>query len=52
MRFSDLGFQIVNADREAGFVTAEKQTSGVATAVLTGNNHYDHLMPPMTRGSE
>ena len=41
--FNELGFQIVNADREAGFITGEKQTSGVATAIITGNNYYDHL---------
>lgn len=41
--FNRLGFQIVNADREAGFITGEKQTSGLATAVLTGSNYYDHL---------
>lgn len=36
-----LGYTVQNADRDAGFITAEKKASGLGTAILTGKEYYD-----------
>ncbi len=41
--FNELGFAVANADREAGFITGERQTSGLGTAILTGKTYFDHI---------
>lgn len=38
-----LGYTVRDADRDAGFVTGQKQTSGLGTALLTGKNFHDVL---------
>lgn len=38
-----LGFTVEGADRDAGFVRASKQTSGLGTALLTGKKYHDQL---------
>lgn len=40
---NQLGFSVVNADREAGFINAERQTSGGAEVFLTGIKELDQL---------
>jgi hypothetical protein len=42
-QFNQLGFSIANADREAGFITGEKQTSGLGMALLANQTTFDHI---------
>lgn len=38
-----LDYTVADADREAGFIRGRKQTSGLATTILTGSNYHDVL---------
>lgn len=40
---NQLGYTVVNTDREAGFITGEKRTSGMGTAILTGQNYSSQV---------
>lgn len=42
-KINEMGFTVANTDRQAGFITAEKQTSGLGTALLTGKKYQDQL---------
>jgi hypothetical protein len=38
-----LGFTIEGADKDAGFIRASKQSSGLGTALLVGKKYHDQL---------
>jgi RNA 3'-terminal phosphate cyclase len=42
-KINELGYTVTNTNKEAGFITAEKQTSGLGTALLTGRKYQDQL---------
>lgn len=37
------GYTIMDANKEAGFIKAEKKTSGVGRVVMTGQNLFDQM---------
>lgn len=42
-KVNELGYTITNTNKEAGFITATKQTSGLGTQLLTGSKYHDQL---------
>jgi hypothetical protein len=42
-KVNELGYTVVNTDRQAGFINATKQTSGMAMAVLANAKYNDVL---------
>lgn len=40
-KVNELGYTVTNTNREAGFITADKQTSGVFTKAFTGAEYHD-----------
>ncbi|GLC24715.1 hypothetical protein rosag_12280 [Roseisolibacter agri] len=40
---NELGYTLTNTSKEAGFITATKQTSGMGTKLLTGSEYHDQL---------
>jgi len=51
-KVNELGFTVVNTDRQGGFITAEKQTSGLGTALLTGRKYTDALTVSIFDGAD
>jgi hypothetical protein len=42
-KINELGFTVENADRDAGFLRASRQTSGLGTAILVNRKYHDQL---------
>ena len=42
-KVNELGYTITNANKEAGFITADKVTSSVAERLITSSDVYDRL---------
>jgi hypothetical protein len=42
-KVNELGYTITNTNKDAGFVTGTKQTSGLGTQFLTGSQYHDQL---------
>jgi hypothetical protein len=40
-KLNELNYTVTNASRDAGFITGEHQTSGLATAVLLNRKYHD-----------
>jgi histidinol-phosphate/aromatic aminotransferase/cobyric acid decarboxylase-like protein len=40
-KLNEIGYTVTNASKDAGFITAEHQTSGLATAVLLNRKYRD-----------
>jgi hypothetical protein len=49
---NQMGYTVTNTDRDAGFITGEKQTSGLGTALLTGQQYHDLLTVSVFDGSD
>lgn len=41
--FNELGYTVSQANKEAGFIAGDRQTSGMGTALLTGKQYHDVL---------
>lgn len=42
-KLNELGYTVSNTNREAGFISGTKQTSGLGTQILTGSQYHDQL---------
>lgn len=42
-KVNELGYTITNTNKEAGFITGTKQTTGLGTQILTGSKYHDQL---------
>jgi hypothetical protein len=42
-KVNELGYTITNTNKDAGFITGDKQTSGMATRVLLGSEKHDQI---------
>lgn len=42
-KLNELGYTVTNANKEAGFIAGDKQTSGIGTQLLTGQQYHDQL---------
>lgn len=42
-KVNELGYTVTNTNREAGFITADKQTTGAMRKALTGQEFHDQL---------
>ena len=40
-KVNELGYTVTNTNREAGFITADKQTTGMFTKAFTGSEYHD-----------
>lgn len=40
-KVNELGYTVTNTNREAGFITADKQTTGTMTKLFTGSEYHD-----------
>jgi hypothetical protein len=51
-QLTQLGYTVQDADRGAGFIRAEKQTSGLGTALLVGQHMFDQISVTVLESSE
>jgi len=42
-KINELQYTVTNTNREAGFIQADHQASGLATKLFTGSEHHDQL---------
>ncbi len=42
-KVNELGYTVSNTNKDAGFITGTKQTSGLGTMILTGSQFHDQL---------
>jgi hypothetical protein len=42
-KVNELGYTVTNTNKESGFITGTKQTSGFGTKFLTGSEYHDQL---------
>jgi hypothetical protein len=42
-RRTALGYTVANTNRESGLIVAERQASGLGTALLTGKKYFDQM---------
>lgn len=42
-KVNEMGYTVTNTNKEAGFITADKQTSGLGTQLLTGAKYHTRL---------
>ena len=42
-KVNELGYTVSNTNKDAGFITGTKQTSGLGTKLLTGSEYHDQL---------
>ncbi|MCB1147265.1 MAG: hypothetical protein KDK41_13735 [Leptospiraceae bacterium] len=50
-KLAQLDYNITNANEKAGFIMAERQTSGAAIKILAGSEEFDVLSVSITRNS-
>lgn len=43
-KINELGYTMTGGDRDAGFASAEKQTSGLGTQLLSGRKYFDQIV--------
>ena len=42
-KVNELGYTVTNSNKEAGFISADKQTSGLGTKIWSGAEYHDQL---------
>lgn len=51
-KINSLGYTVTNASKDAGFISAEKQTSGLGTTLLTGKKYQSAITVAVFDGDQ